>query len=325
MHQPRLFLILLFIVFFYSTFKSFAEEEYPDTVSTGIYITSIHNIDFKEKEYNINFWLWLKYKNQDFDFTKNLEIPEAKTFTSSYTTVDTTTDGRIYLLMKLQCVMKDSWKINHFPFDYQMLRLTIENSQYDTSSLVFVADTVGAQYGRFTISGWTIDPDSFKITVRNQAYNTAFGDDSYAKPFSSYSAFRVKIGIQRLATWTLFWKIFLGMYVAFFIAYVCFYIHPGNVESRFGLNVGALFAAVGNKYIIDSSLPDSTSPTLVDALHSTTLIFIFAVIASTIYSLKLVREYKVAQANKFDKVMGTVLFITYLILNIYFVSQAAIN
>ena len=37
----------------------------PDTVTTGIYITSIHDIDFKQQEYTVDFWLWLKYKNPD--------------------------------------------------------------------------------------------------------------------------------------------------------------------------------------------------------------------------------------------------------------------
>ena len=76
-------------------FPSALHAENPDTVTTGIYITSIHNIDFKQKEYAINFWLWMKYRNPKFDFTKNLEIPQAKTFTASYTTVDTLKDGRI--------------------------------------------------------------------------------------------------------------------------------------------------------------------------------------------------------------------------------------
>ena len=64
--------------------ESFAGKEIPDTVTTGIYITSIHDIDFKQKEYTINFWLWLKYKNKDFDFLHNLEIPQAKSFTQSF-------------------------------------------------------------------------------------------------------------------------------------------------------------------------------------------------------------------------------------------------
>lgn len=46
-----------------------------DTVTTGIYITSIHDIDFKQKEYAISFWLWLIYRNTDLDFYKYIEVP----------------------------------------------------------------------------------------------------------------------------------------------------------------------------------------------------------------------------------------------------------
>ena len=90
-----------------------AEKSKPDTVYTGIYVTSIHNIDFKQKEYTIDFWLWLTYKNKSFDFVQNLEVPSAKTVTKSFSTIDSS-DGKMYLLMKLQCVMKDSWKISNF-------------------------------------------------------------------------------------------------------------------------------------------------------------------------------------------------------------------
>ena len=64
-------------------------QEAPDTVKVGIYITSIHDIDFKQKEYAITFWLWLKYKNKDFDFMQNLEVPQAKSVTRSFATTDT--------------------------------------------------------------------------------------------------------------------------------------------------------------------------------------------------------------------------------------------
>src|SRR5476651_2096644 len=125
--------------------SSFAQKKVPDTVKTGIYITSIHDIDFKQNEYSINFWLWLTYNNREFDFLQNLEIPEAKTFTKSFSSVDSST-GKIYILMKLQCQMKDSWKIHNFPFDRQTLRLSIENSQFDSKDLVFAIDTLGKRY-----------------------------------------------------------------------------------------------------------------------------------------------------------------------------------
>jgi hypothetical protein len=314
---------LSFILFFIAaTIPFFAAAENPDTVKTGIYITSIHDIDFKQKEYTVDLWLWLKYKNKAFDFVQNLEIPQAKTFSKSFFTIDSS-DGKVYLLMKLQCVMKDSWKIGNFPFDKQSLRFSIENSQFDSRQLIFKTDTVGKQYDpRFTLRGWNID--SLSISTGIKQYETNFGDESLSKPHSEYSTFKMKISIHRDAM-DLFWKMFIGMYVAFLISYICFYIHADNIDSRFGLSVGSLFAAIGNKYIIDSSLPESTSLTLVDTLHGITLFFIFLVVTASAYSLSLVKKDKLKKANRFDMVMAQILLVAYLALNFYFIIKANAN
>ena len=282
-------------------------------------MTSIHDINFKDKEYTINFWLWLKYKNKDFDFKENLEIPQAKTIEKSFSTIDTT-GNEVYLLMKLQCVMKDSWAIDNFPFDHQILRLSIENSQFDSKSFIFVPDTSGKQFDpRFTLRGWNID--SLNISAGTKIYETAFGDTSI-EPHTAYSNFKVKIGISRDAM-GLFWKMFLGMYVAFLIAYMCFYIHVDSIDSRFGLSVGSLFAVIGNKYIIDGSLPESTSFTLVDTLHGITLLFIVMVIVSTAFSLKLIKKGKITEATKFDRIFSIWSLVVYLLLNAFFIWQAS--
>ena len=296
-----------------------AQAAKPDTVKTGIYITSIHDIDFKQNEYTVNLWLWLRYKQKKFDFVQNLEVPQAKTFTKLYSTIDSS-NGGIYLLMKLQCVMKDSWKINNFPFDRQRLRLSLENSQYDSKALIFVPDTLGKHFDpRFTLRGWVID--SFDVSNNIKMYETNFGDTSIKKPHTEYSSYRVKIGIKRDAT-ELFWKMFLGMYIAFLISYICFYIHADNIDSRFGLSVGSLFAAIGNKYIIDSSLPESTSFTLVDLLHGITLLFICLIVGASVYSLRLVKKNKLKEANRFDFIAAQVLLAIYICLNIYCITNA---
>jgi hypothetical protein len=318
--NSQLYLVLFISIFSCFPYHSKAQGSKPDTVSVGIYITSIHDIDFKQKEYAITFWLWMKYKNKDFDFMNNLEVPQAKTVEKSFSSIDSSGE-RIYIQMKLQCVMKDSWRISNFPFDQQKLRLSIENSQFDSHDLVFVADTVGNHFDpRFTLRGWTID--SCIISTGIKAYETAFGAEGYSKPHTEYSNFKVRLSINRNAG-GLFWKMFLGMYIAFLIAFICFFIHTDGIDSRFGLSVGSLFAVIGNKYIIDSSLPESTSFTLVDTLHGLTLFFIFSVIAATAYSLKLVKKDQQAKAHRFDMRMAIVLLILYLAANIWFISQAS--
>jgi hypothetical protein len=72
----NLVLIVFFILAGYSA--AIAQEDKKDTVLVGIYITSIHDIDFKQKEFATTFWLWLKYKNPDLDFVNNLEVSNAK-------------------------------------------------------------------------------------------------------------------------------------------------------------------------------------------------------------------------------------------------------
>ena len=280
-------LIILFLFVFQTSFSK--EAKYPDTVSVGVYINSIHDIDFREKQYTINLWLWLKYRNPDFDFSKYLEVPMAKEVDKSFYTVDTLADGRIYMLMKLQCIMRDSWKIDNFPFDKQKLRFTIENSQYDSGDLVFAEDTLGKHYSKWTLNGWNVIPDSFKITTYEKKYETGFGDEDLAKPQTKFSAFKMQIGIER-DSWWLFLKLFVGMYISFLLSFLCFYIHRDSIESRFSLTVGSLFGVIGNKYVVDSALPESSTFTLVDSLHGLTLFFVFAIVACSVYALNLIKR-----------------------------------
>jgi hypothetical protein len=312
---------LLFTIVLILPRKTRANEVIPDTVRVGIYITSIHNIDFVNREYSVSFWLWLKYKNKKLNFPKYLEIPNAKSHTCEFADTDSSKE-EISMLMKIQCVMKDSWRVEKFPFDKQMLRLTIENSQYDKDSLIFVPDSVGEHFDRrinYGLAGWTID--SFRIFTGNSVYKTSFGDTPF-RDSVLYSAYKVRMAIVRKTPVRLFCKIFMGMYIAFLITYICFYIRPGNFDSRFQLSVGALFATIGNKYIVESSLPDSTTFTLVDALHTLTLFFILITIACTIVSLRIGRNNKSYNARTFDLIAAQVILVIYGAANAWFISRA---
>jgi len=169
------------------------------------------------------------------------------------------------------------------------------------------------------VAGWNISNIDVKTGL--QTYESTFGDLSLKEPRSNYASFKVNIFIERNA-WGLFFKIFLCMYVSFLISYMCFFIHADSMESRFGLSVGSLFAAVGNKYIIDSILPESSTFTLVDSLHALTFIGILATIILSVYSLSLANNKKLKAANKLDKKAARIMLICYIILNLFFITNA---
>lgn len=318
MKNPLFFGIFCSILLSASALK--AQPPVKDTVHVGIYITSIHDIDFKDKEFTVTFWLWMKYRNPDLNFQKYLEIPNAKSFETSYYSSDTTGE-RIYLIMKVQAVMKDSWKVDNFPFDVQKLHLSIENSLFDSKSLIFMADTLGSHFDpRFTLGGWNID--SCIVSTGSRSYETAFGLENMQQQLVQYGTFDVRLSVSR-ETVGLFWKMFVGMYLAFLIAFICFFIHADLMDARFGLSVGSLFAVVGNKYIIESSLPETATFTLVDLLHDFTLFFILVIVVANAYSLETFKNHGLSRSDKFDRRFAWILMMIYVLLNGWFIWRAS--
>ena len=294
-------------------------EEPPDTVRIGSYVISIHDINFHDKEYTIRFWLWLLYDNLSFDFAKQIDIPNAKTIDEPGVIMDMV-KGKTWQLLKMKCVMKHNWRVSDFPFDKQHLVVHIENSIFDNSSLVFEPDEIGSTYDReLTLDGWKIT--NFSVGSNIHEYTTVFGDPSTEFLHSEYAAFNITIDIERDA-WGLFMKIFIGMYISFLISIISFTPNPSELEPRFGLPVGGLFAAVGNKYIIDSVLPESSSFTLVDSLHTITFLAIFATLLVSAISLKYHDRGKVEISKKVNVIGATIVISVYVVLNIILVRIA---
>lgn len=303
-----------------------------DNLPVGIYITSIHDINFKDQEYEIDFWLWLNksdFKNlaSFTDLLNSIEIPEAKSKEFQYT--DSTTLPNI-VSTKVHCRMKDSWNIKNFPFDHQTLQLTIESSIFPSHKMaISLNNNSNFLYNKTQsnniIQGWNIEGITADTGVSK--YFTNFGDTSvkFNKSIGShiveYSKAQFTIEIHR-EYWGIFLKVFLCMYISFLIAYASFFVHFESIDSRLSLSVGALFAVIGNKYITEAALPESVSFTLVDILHATTMFFVLLIITMNTFVLKLVNNEKHNNAQRIDKLALKLILLLYILINIYFVYNA---
>jgi hypothetical protein len=312
----KLFLTLVLILGTIMPSASQAQENHPDTVTVGVYLIGVHDINFHNKEYTVRFWLWFLYDNPTFNFQDQLDIPNAKTIDPPEIFPDSI-NGKPWIMLKMKCTMKEKWSVEDFPFDHQSLSIQIENSLYDNKSLIFRPDILGSSYDKLmSIDGWTIT--NFAIRADTSVYPTAFGDYRVKKQNSVFSSFNIDMDIQR-DSWGLFIKIFSGMYISFLIAMVSFAPRPTVIEPRFALPVGGLFAAVGNKYIIDPLLPESSTFTLVDTLHTITFLAIFAMLIVSAFALKFHDWGREATSERIDRVGATMVVAVYVVINVVFV------
>ena len=294
----------------------------PDTVRVGAYVISVHDINFHNKDYTARFWVWFVYNNPKLDFTQQLDIPNSKSVEQAFPIKDSI-EGKAWVMMKMKAVMKEKWNVSDFPFDEQRLNLQIENSQFDTSSLVFKPDLKGSRFDpEEAIDGWNIK--NFRVYTKPKTYETGFGDSRPGRNSQTFSSFNIEMDLQRDAL-GLFMKIFVGMYISFLIAFLSFALKPHELYPRFGLPVGGLLSVVGNKYIIDSILPESSTFTLVDTLHTLTFLAIFCMLVISAICIRLHDRGRIGGAIKLNKRGFGAILIFYLLTNIFFVSIAVLN
>jgi len=134
------------------------------------------------------------------------------------------------------------------------------------------------------VRGWKVGTPT--ANVEEHQYHTNYGDTSLPSGNrSTYSGFVDSIPLVR-PNWGYFLKLFFGLFVATAIAFLALFIRPIDLDLRFGLGVGAIFAAVANEYVVTSSLPDASVMTLADVLHILAFVFIFLTLAESTLSVK---------------------------------------
>lgn len=298
--------------------KSYSQ---PDTAKVGIFILSLYNFDLNEKTFTSDFWIWLNHTNDSLNFEESIEITNATEHSFSMY-LDEVKGGIHWVTEKCHATLRADWNISDFPFDKQVLTIDIEEGDKDTSDLIYVADIQNSKIDpNLKLHDWKIT--NFRVFNECKMYNTTYGDPELSD-FSSYSLVRAEITIERTHVWTIFFKIFTGVFVGFLISLFVFFIKPINVDPRFGLCVGGLFAAVGNKYVVESMVSSVSFNTLIDTLHNLTFVSILVVIIISVITLYIYEKgdgYK-KLAWRIDMISFFMILITYTGLALYFVRHA---
>jgi hypothetical protein len=99
----------------------------------------------------------------------------------------------------------------------------------------------------------------------------------------------------------------LTVFLATAVAFVSFMVRASDLDARFGMGVGGLFAVVASAFVVSSAVPDSGSMTLADLMHIVALGFIFATLLISAFCLRLETRGQEALALRIDRLSLVVL------------------
>lgn len=274
----------------------------PAQVTVGTYINKIQDLNFRENKYALDFFIWFRWKAEgklaDYKPLESFEIINGK-IENKTSVVEKKIGDLNYASARVSATIAESWELKAFPFDWHRTGVRIEDSSNTALDLVFVPDKANSQLGdEIDLAGWTAS--KFDASVTTKTYRTNYGDISLpSEAKSEYSRFIMAWDLDRIG-WGAAAKLLSTVFLATAVAFVSFMVKPSDLDARFGMGVGGLFAVAASAFIASGSVPDSGSMTLADQIHMVALGFIFATLLISAYCLRLEVSGKEELAFRID-------------------------
>tara|TARA_B100000780_G_scaffold274536_1_gene239718 strand:- start:676 stop:1935 length:1260 start_codon:yes stop_codon:yes gene_type:complete len=161
------------------------------------------------------------------------------------------------------------WNLGSYPFDTQKLIFEFQ-TQLDTSLVAIKPSKKFVSTFRRNMRNLTAGYQITDVTYRND-YITTDSDMNLISPNFSRAtvtqSLLVELNVRRSGT-VLFFKIFTGGILSFFISCMVFLIPLKELESRVNLAVGGIFGAIGSSAFVYDVLPVVNVFTKADAINN---------------------------------------------------------
>ena len=288
----------------------------PDEVSVGVYVNQITSLSLKDNKFSIDFWIWFRWKSDDIKPYETFEIANGNIDNKQDAAVSKV-KGLNYAVLRANATITYFWDVSAYPLDNHALPIVIEDSESEEFKLKYVPDVESSNVDEdLQMPGWFRARN--EAVVKTSSKHSNYGDISLpSNSESKYSSFQFSMVFERRGP-LYFLKLFFGLFIAAMIAFLAFFIKPTEVDPRFGLGVGAIFAAVASEYVITSVLPDTGVISLADKLHIVAFAFIFLSLVQSTWSLKLYSsevDDQVAKSKRIDRICGIVFPAAYLFIS----------
>lgn len=286
----------------------------PQKVIVGSYINQITGLNLREKQVTVDFYVWFRWEGDDFNPLDSFEVMNG-TISSKEPTPLRKIQDQNYVSARVHAVLNQSWDVSRFPLDTQAIRIEIEDNDRTVEKLVYVADDQNTEINPdVDIPGYNVTKSSAGIVEK--AYRTNYGDISLPKAHESrFSRFVHEVQIGRPNT-VYYFKTFSTIFISCLVAFLAFLVKPVDLDPRFGLGIGALFAVVASYFIVAGELPHSTGFTLSDKINMASMGLIFLSLLQSSVSL-MIYERNAAKALKLDRISVAVFPIAYVLLCVW--------
>ena len=286
------------------------DAQAPVKVQVGAYLLRISNVSQKDGTFNADLWLWFRWKGDAKPY-ESFEIANGQINSRSEAVVSQD-DGFNYTSVRVQATIFHDYDVRRFPLDNHVLTIEIEDENLDSSALEYVPDEGIALDPGLRVPGWSVALRT--PAVEQHVYPTNYGLRSSGSKQSTYSRFVVPVSLERTSYAALLKEFWIAA-LSVLLGLLAFRVKATDLDARFGLGVGSIFAASANAFVISDNLPKTAAVTMAEQINFLAIGTIFLSVFISIASLRLCYQGREEASERLDRWALVIIGHGYLIAN----------
>jgi hypothetical protein len=325
MYTKTLLIVFLFVAAPFININGQTKDNKQIKITYGLFMKKVVP-NFKEGTFYAEFYWWTKFKN-DSSITgwSNEEITNLEYVNACQSEIEGATseiqetkiigENEFYYTGYHQGDFYFNPDYRSYPFDVQILNITIENSLIPSDELIFEIDTTSFLNSKADRKFFGLSNDLLKnrntnfnisksdITTTTGIYNSNFGDPEFPNE-SVYSRINTAIYIDRSFA-PFITKLIIPLAIILFLVYFVFYIPADKIDIAAGLTVTSLLSAIAFQLSVNSDLPEIGYMIYVDKVFYSCYFLISISMAESLYTFYLDKsgdERKMKLAVNIDKI-----------------------
>ena len=266
----------------------------------GVYVINVGKIDLQTGTYDLDFYLWIKSEDGNFD-----KSPPKIEFMNGKATMEPIKIEPNYYESRVKGVFQKNMNFKNYPFETIQLTVEVEGIN-DNSILELIADENESGIDKLVnIPGWNLIESRIFVTEHEYSDNTTF------------SRLIFSIDIERFIL-SSFLKTIFPVLIITTIAMLAFWMSPSNFTARIGLGASTLLAAVAAHLNAAGQLPPIGYLTLMDKIMIIAYSLFLNNLLSMVIQMRLIDHKKEIEAEKINskmrKMMPIIIIIIFTVL-----------
>lgn len=299
-----------------------SEGTRPVDVNVGIVMNEIGEFQIRNAGWVADFDIWFRWLDERVHPGESFRIVNGQVETCERTVAETQ-GGQHYERYHVRARIQKVFDPARYPFATEALGIQVEDPGIGAKALRYVTDEGSSRVAQTALPPVLrlVKTLSFVYLEEQQTEGSdsgVGGKAGQARPrFSFLLLVAPIVGTHYIA-------IFQALFASVAIALLVFFIKPTHVDPRFGLGVGAFFAAVGSNAAIVSGLPQVDRVTLVNIVNGLGLLTVFLTLVQSTISLYIFDTLGRERLSRlFDYVSVAVILPCYVVVNVVLPRAAA--